>query len=89
MAVQDGLTSILLTWTPSSGANGYIISYDNGVGSNGTVIVDGGFTDTLILTNLQNESTYAISVVAISDQLPSAAVERWVMLGKVYMMVNL
>ena len=30
-------TSILLTWTPSSGVNGYIISYDNGEGSSTTV----------------------------------------------------
>ena len=67
-AVQEGPTGITVTWTPSSGANGYIISYDNGAGSNDSVTVDGGSTDNHTLTGLQNGATYTISIVATSEQ---------------------
>ena len=71
----NDLTSILLTWTPSSGANGYIISYDNRAGSSGTVTVDGGSTDSRILTGLQSGTTYNISMLATSIHFNSDSVQ--------------
>ena len=88
MAEQEGLTDIRVTWTPpSSGANGYIIFYDNSAGTNGSEPVDGGSTDSHTLTGLQNGATYTIAIVATSQHLPSEAIERVIVLGKVYMMV--
>ena len=90
MAEQEGLTDIRVTWTPPpSGANGYIIFYANSAGTNGTVTVDGGSTDSHTLMDLQNGATYTISIVATSQHLPSEVivVERDIMLGKVCLLV--
>ena len=86
MAEQEGPDGIRVSWTPSGDANGYIIFYDNGAGSSDIVTVDGS---SLTLTGLQNGATYTVSIVATSQHLPSDAVERRIMLGKVYMMVNM
>ena len=72
MAVQEGLTSIRVSWTPSSGATGYTISYTGG-GSSDSVTVSGGSTDNYLLTGLVMEASYTISIVA-TQQLPSDAV---------------
>ena len=87
MAVQEGSNGIRVTWTPSSGANGYTISYDNGAGSSDSEPVDGGSTDSHTLMNLLNGATYTISIVATSEtSLPSESVnaDMMVSLGKVY-----
>ena len=89
MAEQEGLTDIRVTWIPSTGVDGYIISYSNGSSSD-SVTVSGGSTREQLLTDLLNGVTYTISVIATSQQqLPSEAVdiEDDIMLGKVYMMV--
>ena len=65
MAVQMGLTRIRVSWTPSSDATGYIISYTGGSSSE-SVTVSGGSTDNHLLTGLQNGGTYTISIVAPS-----------------------
>ena len=86
MAEQEGPDGIGVTWTPSSGANGYIISYDNGAGSSDSVTVDGGSTESFTLMDLQNGATYTISIVATSEtSLPSEsmAADMMVSLGKV------
>ena len=44
MAVQEDLTSIRVSWTPSSDATGHTISYTGG-GSSDNVTVSGGSTD--------------------------------------------
>ena len=83
IAVQEGPDGIRVTWTPSSDANGYIISYDNGAGS---VTVDGGSTDSHTRMDLQNGDTYTISIVATSaTSFPSdsVAADMTVSLGKV------
>ena len=89
MAEQEGPDGIRVTWTPSSGANGYIISYVNGVGSSDNVTVDDGSIESYTLTGLQNGATYTISIVAISQHLPSEVivVEPDIMLGKVCVLV--
>ena len=73
-AVQDGPTSILVSWSPSSDATGYMIHYDSGGGHSGNETVSGGSTDSYTLTCLQNGDTYNISIAALSIDLPSSAV---------------
>ena len=80
MAVQDGPTSIRVTWTPPSplgDTTGYRISYTGGGGSSDSVDVDGGNTNSHTLTGLINGETYTISVVgtALPSLLPSAPVQ--------------
>ena len=72
-AVQEGPTSIRVSWTPSSDATGYTISYTGG-GSSDSVTVSGGSTDERLLTGLQNGATYTISIMATSTGLPSRSV---------------
>ena len=86
MAVQDGPTSIRVTWTPPSPlgdttgyrllATGYRISYTAGGGSSGSVAVDGGNTNSHTLMGLTNGEIYTISIVdRASSVLPSTPVE--------------
>ena len=65
-AVQDGLTSVRVTWTPPSPlgeTTGYRISY-TGRCSCGSVDVNGGNTNNYTLTNLVQGVTYTISITA-------------------------
>ena len=58
MVVQDGPTSVRVTWTPPSplgDTTGYRISYTERGGSSGHVDVDGGKTKTHTLMGLTNE----------------------------------
>ena len=74
-AVQEGLSSIRVSWTASSDATGYTISYMyTGGGSSGSVTVDGGSTETHVLTGLTNGDTYTISIVATLDGSSSTSV---------------
>ena len=69
-AVQDGLTSIRVTWTPPSplgNTTGYRIYYTGEGGSSGSVDVDGGNTNSHTLTGLTNGVTYAILIMARSS----------------------
>ena len=52
-AVQEGLTSIILSWTPSSNANGYRIYYDGSGGHSGFEDVTNGSTDNYTLEGVQ------------------------------------
>ena len=78
-AVQDGPTSIRVTWTPPSplgDTTGYRISYTGGGGSNSSVDVDDDNTDSHTLMGLTNGETYTISVVGTaSPGIPSTPVE--------------
>ena len=80
MSVQDGPTSIKVTWTPPSplgDTTGYRISYTGGGGSSDSVDVDGS-TNSHTLMGLTNGETYTISIVGTSSSssdLPSAPVE--------------
>ena len=79
MAVQDGPTSIRVTWTPPSplgDTTGYRICYTGGGGSSDSVDVDGGNTNSHTLMELTNGETYIISIVGTaSPGLPSTPVE--------------
>ena len=75
MAVQEGPTSIRVSWsppTPLGDTTGYRIYYSGG--SSGSVDVSDGSTDNYLLTGLQNGESYTISIVATSQHLPSESV---------------
>ena len=80
-AVQDGPTSIRVTWTPPNpldGITGYRISF-----TGSSVGVSGGNSMSHTLTGLTNGETYTISVTTISSTgLPSAPVPATVGLGR-------
>ena len=85
MAVQEGLTSIQVSWNPPTSlgdTTGYRIYYSGG--SSGSVNVSDGSTDNYLLTGLQNGETYTISIVATSQHLPSESVvaDMEVLLGE-------
>ena len=76
-AVQDGPTSIRVSWTPPSplgDTSGYRIYYTGAGGSSDSVDVDGGNTSTRTLMGLINGEIYTISVAgrsSTSGVLPS------------------
>ena len=77
IAVQDGPTSIRVSWTPPSplgDTSGYRIYYTRAGGSSDSVDVDGGNTNSRTLMGLTNGETYTISVAGRSSSssvLPS------------------
>ena len=88
-AVQDGPTSIRVSWTPPSppgDTSGYRIYYTRAGGSSDSVDVDGGNTNSRTLMGLTNGETYTISVAGTSSTstvLPSPPVSAGdVALGK-------
>ena len=69
-AVQDGPTSIRVSWTPPSplgDTSSYRIYYTRAGGSSDSVDVDGGNTNTHTLMGLTNGETYTISIVGTSS----------------------
>ena len=82
-AVQANTTSILVSWRSSINATGYDIKYTSCRGHIGGVGVPGGSTDETLLTDLQKNDIYSISIVAVSDGFPSESVIlKGVILGK-------
>ena len=76
MAVQEGFTSVRVSWSPPSplgDTTGYRISYSGG--SSGSVDVSDGSTSIHTLTGLVNGVSYTISIVGTSLHLPSEVVE--------------
>ena len=83
MAVQEGLTSVRVSWSPPSplgDTTGYRISYSGG--SSGSVDVSGGSTNTHTLTGLVNGASYTISIVVTALHLLSEVVEVDIGLGE-------
>ena len=83
MAVQEGLTSIRVSWsppTPLGNTTGYRISYSGG--SSDSVDVSGGSTDNYLLTGLEMGATYTIFIEATSQHFPSGRVETIITLCK-------
>ena len=74
-AEHENTTSIRVSWTPpvsGSTVTGYWIYYQT-VGSQGSVDV-GASTTEYTITNLVVNDTYIITLVALSEHLPSAIV---------------
>ena len=85
MAVQEGPTSIRVSWSPPiplGDTTGYRIYYSGG--SSGSVDIIGSSTDNYILTSLQSGSTYVITIVGTSQHVRSNAVTNEILLGKSY-----
>ena len=83
MAVQEGLTSVRVSWsppTPLGNTTGYRISYSGG--SSGSVDVSDSSTSTHTLTGLENGTSYTISIVGTSQHLPSDVVDVDIGLGE-------
>ena len=84
MAVQEGLTSIRVSWsppTPLGNTIGYRIYY-SASDTSGSVDVSGGSIDNYLLTGLVMGATYTISIEATSQHLPSGRVETIITLCK-------
>ena len=75
-AVQEGVTSIRVSWSPSTplgDTTGYRISY-NDSDSSDSVDVSDDSTDNYLLTGLQNGERYTIFIVATSQHFHSESV---------------
>ena len=81
-AVQDGPTSIRVSWAPSSDATGYMIHYTSSRGDSGSEDVSGGHSDSHTLTGLVKEDTYTISIMATSHTLSSSPITVEITLSK-------
>ena len=82
MAVQEGLTSIRVSWSPPTplGDTTWYKSYYSG--GYGYVAIVGGSADNYPLTGLVMGVTYTIWIEAISQHLPSGRVETTITLCK-------
>ena len=73
--MQNGLTSVELTWMDSSGyRTGYTIFYSITSDSTTERVEKGSGVSVAELTGLEMGADYSISVVATSDHLPSEVV---------------
>ena len=76
-AAHEGPTSIRVCWTPPNplgDTTGYRIYYNSG-GSCGREDVRGGSTDNHLLTDLENGTSYNISIVGTSEHFFSDRVD--------------
>ena len=74
-AVQQSDTSIVVNWmSPGGPATGYIIYYQSDGGDVRSETISGVDTESYILSNLESGVNYNISIIAVSDHLPSAVV---------------
>ena len=77
MVVQASATSVTVSWTPptdSTGVTGYQIFYNENGGSEQSKDVSGASTNMDTITGLTTGSTYSITILATSDDLPSELV---------------
>ena len=84
-AVQEGVTSIRVLWTPPSPLGdtiGYRISYSINSSTSSSLNVSGGSTNQSLLTGLLSGETYTISVAGLSQSFPSNAITLEIPLGK-------
>ena len=72
-AVQSGLTSIVVSWSPANGSTGYMIFYNSSGGHRGNVTVEKS-TTSHTLTGLYNGQIYTVSISSISRDLQSVRV---------------
>ena len=83
MAVQEGLTSIRVSWTISSDVSGYRISYNSSSDdSQESVTISDGSNNAILLNSLIMKANYTISVVATSPHFHSSTIEDHVTLIK-------
>ena len=78
MAVQEGLTSIRVSWSPSTplgDTTGYRIYYSDSDSSDSVDVSDPSSREYL-LQDLVMGSSYSLSLVAISQHLPSGTLTQ-------------
>ena len=83
MAVQEGSTSVQVSWTPPTplgDTTGYRIYYSGG--SSGSVYVSNRYTGLYLLNGLRNGASYTMTIVSTSEHLMSDEVETIVSLGE-------
>ena len=81
-AVQVNLTSISVSWTPAATVTGYQVYWSGGGGADSGSISVGAEDRTVTITELTPGLTYDITLVALSDYLPSPAATVTVTLGE-------
>ena len=82
-AVPLSDTSIQVSWDPPGDpTTGYVIYYQPEGGAVSSVMVTGGDTESHQLDALQSGVNYSVSIVALSDHLPSAVVGPVTLSGK-------
>ena len=79
MAVQEGLTSIRVSWYSHCSVSTTVIVSD----SSDSVDVSGGSTDNYLLTGLVMGATYTISIEVTSQHIPSGRVETIITLCEI------
>ena len=82
-AVQNGPTSVIVTWSPSISATGYRIQYDSTGGHRDSETIDTNDIVSWSLTSLQIGQTYTISVVATYEYISSNVIQVEVILSKI------
>ena len=89
-AVQETPTSIRISWSLSSSATGYMISYHSEGSNEMFVNINDGSTTYYLLTGLQSGTSYNVSIVATYDQsLPSDIVVLMVRLSEIILLCTL
>ena len=88
MVSQNGLNSLLVTWTPSAGPNvtGYTIFYQQQDGGHSSRhSMEAEETDTSVtITGLMRGATYSINIMANSNTLPNDIAGPNQTIGKQY-----
>ena len=76
MVSQNGLNSLLVTWTPSAGlaVTGYTIFYQEQDGGQSGSLEAEKTDSSVIITELMTGATYSIAVMANSNTLPSGVI---------------
>ena len=75
--VQINATTLNVSWSPPTqleDVTGYMIYYSGSDGKNGTASVSNGWTNSYLLTGLQTGVNYSVSIVALSQHLPSEVI---------------
>ena len=70
----NATTTFNVSWsppTPLEDVTGYMIYYSGSDGRVGNVSISNGWTDSYLLTGLQTGVKYSVSIVALSQHLPS------------------
>ena len=75
LAAESNSTHVTVSWkSPGGPVTGYVIYYQPEGSYNSSVHVSGGGTESHSLDCLERGVTYYISIVALSDHLPSPVV---------------
>ena len=73
-AVQVGLTSFRVSWTPPATVTGYQVYWSGGGGCDSGNMSAGAGDTAVTITGLTPGLTYNVTIVALSDHLPSLVV---------------